>query len=73
MDPITGEALKAVTSAADSFKSGGQAVVSGDIMGKGTTQSKAEGLGNEGEVQESETGGRVQGVEKSAMNSAAGS
>ena len=43
MDPITGEALKAVTSAADSFKSGGQAVVSGDMMGKGTTQSKAEG------------------------------
>lgn len=37
MDPITGEALKAVTGAADSLKSGGQAV-----MGKGT-QSKAEG------------------------------
>ena len=37
MDPITGEALKAVTGAADTLKSGGQAV-----MGKGT-QSKAEG------------------------------
>lgn len=41
MDPITGEALKAVTGAADSLKSGGQAVASG-ALGKGT-QSKAEG------------------------------
>ena len=41
MDPITGEALKAVTGAADSLKSGGQAIASG-AMGEGT-QSKAEG------------------------------
>lgn len=41
MDPITGEALKAVTGAADSLKASGQAVASGD-MGK-VIQSKAEG------------------------------
>ncbi|CAF9924076.1 hypothetical protein IMSHALPRED_006086 [Imshaugia aleurites] len=68
MDPITGEALKAVTGAADSLKSGGQAVASG-ALGKGT-QSKAEGT--EEEVKEGEVGGGVEDVEKSAMNSAVG-
>lgn len=43
MAPITGEVLKAVTGAADTLKSGGQAVASGTAGGVTSTESKVEG------------------------------